>query len=325
MKLETAITNDFKNGVYCVESGYEGCGVASVYLLRDGNEAAIVDTCHNGALEPVKRAFSELGVKDCEVKYIFLTHVHLDHAGGAGRFARVFPEAALVAHKRGGRHLANPSRLVASAAGIYGESITKRLYGDILPVRADRITTPGEGDEFRVGGKTIVCFDTPGHARHHLVYKDVSSGAVFTGDAYGMSYEELVGTNGRCAILATSPIQFDPCAMSASMHMIDGLANEEIYPTHFGRLSDLEDVSDSLYRQLDLYVEAAERAKGDIASIRASLRELFKEEASRQNCPCLASNFGRVTRTALELNAQGLALWYKKSETKYERQIFEGS
>jgi glyoxylase-like metal-dependent hydrolase (beta-lactamase superfamily II) len=316
MRLETAITCDYKNGVYCVESGYEGGGVVSAYLLRDGNEAAIVDTCHNGALEPVKRAFSELGVKHDEVKYIFLTHVHLDHAGGAGLFAREFPEAALVVHKRGERHLVNPSRLIASASGIYGESVMKRLYGDILPVRADRITTPRDGGEFSVGGKTIVCFDTPGHALHHLAYKDVSSGAVFTGDAYGMSYAELVGPDGRCAILTTSPVQFDPHVMRISMRRIDGLANGEIYPTHFGRLSTGGGVSDSLYRQLDLYVEAAELARGDIASIRTRLREIFREEASSQNCPCLASNFGRVTVTALELNAQGLAMWYKKSRDK---------
>ena len=314
--METAITQDYKNGVYCVDSGYEGGGVVSVYLLRDGNEAAIVDTCHNEALEPVKRAFSELGVKKSEVKYIFLTHVHLDHAGGAGLFAREFPEAALVVHKRGERHLVNPSRLVASASGIYGESVTKRLYGDILPVPADRITTPRDGAEFSLGGKTIVCFDTPGHARHHLAYKDVSSGAVFTGDAYGMSYAELVRPGGRCAILTTSPVQFDPHAMRASMRRIDEIANGEIYPTHFGRLPTGGGVSDSLYRQLDLYVEAAERANGDIDAIRTRLREIFREEASRQNCPCLASNFGRVTVTALELNTQGLALWYEKSRDK---------
>jgi glyoxylase-like metal-dependent hydrolase (beta-lactamase superfamily II) len=316
MKLETAITCDYKNGVYCVESGYEGGGVASVYLLRDGNEAAIVDVCHNGALEPVKRAFSELGVKNGQVKYIFLTHVHLDHMGGAGLFAREFPEAALVVHERGGKHLADPSKLAASAASVYGEAVMKRLYGDILPVHADRITMPRDGAEFRVGGKTVVCFDTPGHARHHLAYKDVSSGAVFTGDAYGMSYAELVGPEGRCAILTTSPVQFDPHAMRASMRRIDGLANGEVYPAHFGRLRTDGGVSDSLYRQLDLYVEAAERAEGDIDSIRKKLHELFVEEASRQNCPCLASNFGRVTVTALELNAQGLALWYKKSREK---------
>ncbi|MDR1580284.1 MAG: MBL fold metallo-hydrolase [Synergistaceae bacterium] len=314
--METAITCDYQNGVYCVDSGYEGGGVVSVYLLRDGNETAIVDTCSNAALEPVKRALSELGVNDREVKYIFLTHVHLDHAGGAGLFAREFPEATLVVHKRGGSHLVNTSRLLASVASVYGESVTKRLYGDILPVPADRITMPRDGDEFRVGSKTVVCFDTPGHARHHLVYKDIPSGAVFTGDAYGMSYAELVGPEGRCAILTTSPVQFDPSAMRASMRRIDGLARGDIYPTHFGRLSTGGGVSDSLYRQLDLYIEAAERAEGDIASIRTRLRELFKEEASRQNCPCLASNFGRVTVTALELNAQGLALWYKKNRGK---------
>jgi hypothetical protein len=133
-----------------------------------------------------------------------------------------------------------------------------------------------------------------------------------------MSYAELVGPDGRCAILTTSPVQFDPHAMRTSMRRIDGIANGEVYPTHFGRLPTGGGVSDSLYRQLDLYVEAAERAEGNVTAIRMSLRELFKEEASRQNCSCLASNFGRVTVTALELNAQGLALWYKKTGTNHE-------
>jgi glyoxylase-like metal-dependent hydrolase (beta-lactamase superfamily II) len=311
-----SVTEDYKNGICCVESGYEGGGVVSVYVIRGGGEAAIVDVCHNGALEPVKRALSELGVKNGDVKYIFLTHVHLDHAGGAGLFAREFPEAAFVVHERGGKHIADPSKLAASAASVYGESVMRRMYGEILPVPADRITTPPDGAEFRVGSRTVVCFDTPGHARHHLAYKDVSSGAVFTGDAYGMSYAELVGREGRCAILTTSPVQFDPRAMEASMRRIDDLANGEVYPAHFGRLPTGGGVSDSLYRQLELYVEAAELAKGDINAIRTRLREIFIEEALHQNCPCLASNFGRVTITALELNTQGLALWYKKNHSK---------
>jgi glyoxylase-like metal-dependent hydrolase (beta-lactamase superfamily II) len=289
--------------------------VASVYIIRDGDETAIVDTAHNGALAPVKSALEQLGVKNSEVRYIFLTHVHLDHAGGAGSFAREFNEAEFVVHERGARHVINPEKLAASAASVYGDAVMKRLYGDILPVPSGRIVTPGDGGEFRVGGRTVVCLDTPGHARHHLAYKDTSSEAVFTGDAYGMSYRELVRADGRCVILTTSPVQFDPYAMVSSMRRIDSIANEYIYPAHFGRLP-LGAVSEPLYRQLELYVEAAERSKGDIASIKTRLREIFREEASRQNCPCLASDFGRVTVTALELNAQGLALWYRKNWEK---------
>jgi glyoxylase-like metal-dependent hydrolase (beta-lactamase superfamily II) len=263
----------------------------------------------------------EIGIKSGDVEFIFLTHVHLDHAGGAGMFVEEFPNARVVVHERGARHIANPEKLVAGAAAVYGEETMARLYGKVAPVAPDKITIPRDGDEFRVGNRLITCIDTPGHARHHLAYYDTSANAVFTGDAYGMSYLELVRPEGRCAILTTSPVQFDPDAMRDSMKKIDSLKPDSLYPTHFGQMPIGGDISDSLYRQLDLYVKTAEDAKGNLDMIREGLRDLFADESSRQGCPCLAANSGRVTGQALELNAQGLAVWYEKKRNSGRNNI----
>ena len=137
-------TADYQNGIFCVDSGYEGGGVAAVYVIRDGRSAAIVDTVHNDALEPVTAAMSEIGIPSGKVEYIFLTHVHLDHAGGAGRFAAAFPNAKVVVHSRGARHMTDPSKLVAGATEVYGKEEMARLYGQVLPVSPDRLIIPDD-------------------------------------------------------------------------------------------------------------------------------------------------------------------------------------
>jgi glyoxylase-like metal-dependent hydrolase (beta-lactamase superfamily II) len=309
-------TEDYGNGIYCVESGYDGGGVAAIYIIRDGKNAAVVDTANNESLGRVTRALDELGIARDGISHIFLTHVHLDHAGGAGVFAGEFPNARVVVHERGAKHIINPEKLVAGATEVYGAETVERLYGKIVPVDAGRITSPRDGDEFRVGKHTIVCLDTPGHARHHLAFQDTAANIVFTGDAFGMSYKELVKPEGRCAILTTSPVQFDPDAMRGSMRGIESLKPDGLYPTHFGRMPAKGAMIDSLYRQLDTYVKIANDSEGNLNLIKDGLMKLFQEEAASQGCPCLASPTGRVTNVALELNANGLALWYKKQNKK---------
>ncbi|MDR1965209.1 MAG: MBL fold metallo-hydrolase [Synergistaceae bacterium] len=319
--MDETLCVDYKNGVYCVESGYEGGGVVSVYIVRDGGTAAIIDTAHNAALAPVKEAMREIGIASDEVGYIFLTHVHLDHAGGAGLFAAEFANAAVVVHERGARHIVDPKRLVKGASEVYGASEMARLYGEVVPVPKGRVISPRDGDEFSVGERKIACLDTPGHARHHLAFYDAGSKAVFTGDAFGMSYRELTGPGGRCAIPTTSPVQFDPNAMRESMRKIEGMKPLILYLTHYGKIDFSEKLSSSLHRQLDTFVEIAESACGDLDEIRSGIRELFVKESAIQGCPCMASDTGRVTGRALELNSLGLAQWYKKERDRLGKML----
>ena len=310
-------TQDYGNGIYCVDSGYDGGGVAAIYIIKDGRDAALVDTAHNASLPRVTRALDELGIARGDIGHIFLTHVHLDHAGGAGAYAAEFPGARVIAHERGARHIIAPDKLVAGAAEVYGAETVERLYGKVVPVDAGRIISPRDGDEFRVGKHTIVCLDTPGHARHHLAFQDTAANIVFTGDSFGMSYMELVRPEGRCAILTTSPVQFDPDAMRASMRRIESLKPDGLYPTHFGRMPARGAIVDSLYRQLDDYVKIADESGGDLDTIKILMRKQFEEESARQGCPCIASPTGRVTNIALELNANGLAMWYGKTKNEH--------
>ncbi|MDR1651304.1 MAG: MBL fold metallo-hydrolase [Synergistaceae bacterium] len=306
------IVTDYKNGIYNADSGYEGGGVASIYIIRDEGRTAIVDTASRAALEPVTRAMRDMGAESGSVDYIFLTHVHLDHSGGAGAFVKEFPNARVVVHKRGARHVIDPEKLVRGAAEIYGAKTFDRLYGKVLPVPEDLVVTAGDGDEFRVGNRTIVCMDTPGHALHHLAFLDARTNGVFTGDAFGMSYLELRNQSGTGVMLTTSPVQFDPEAMEASMRRIESLEPEYLYLTHFGRAARA-DIASSLYRQLERYTELAGSVNGDLEEIRAGLKDIYAAERELQDCPCFTDSSCRVMRVAMELNAQGLALWYGKT------------
>ncbi|MDR3279415.1 MAG: MBL fold metallo-hydrolase [Synergistaceae bacterium] len=307
---------DYKNGIYNVDSGYEGGGVASIYIARDSGRAAIIDTAHNAAIEPMRAAMRELGISGGDVDYIFITHVHLDHVGGAGIFANEFPNSRVVVHKRGARHLINPEKLVKGATDVYGEETMERLYGTVLPVPEDRIDIPEDGDEFRVGGRTIICMDTPGHARHHMAYHDADTNSVFTGDSFGMSYLELRRPDNIGVMLTTSPVQFDPEAMRSSMKRIEALGPEFLYPTHFGQMPCDDDVKSSLYRQIDRFVELAENTDGDLPKIREGFKKLFAKERDIQNCPCFTDESCRLMGIPMELNAQGLAIWYAKDRNR---------
>src|SRR5215212_5558254 len=160
--------------------------IASFLLLHeDGAAAAIVETGPTTCLDPLTAGLKDQGVSHEDVRQIYLTHVHLDHAGASGHLSEVLPDATFYVHEVGYPHLVDPSKLVKSATRIYGERM-EELWGEAYPVPEDRIVVLKDGEETETAGGVLVAHDTPGHAYHHLAYLEPDSGSLFTGDVAGI-------------------------------------------------------------------------------------------------------------------------------------------
>ena len=303
----------YEPGIYAVDAGYLRPQLAAIYLLVEGGRVAVVDTATNACLPRVLDALRSLELPPTCVDYVFLTHVHLDHAGGAGAMMQTFPEARLVVHPRGARHMADPAPLFAAVQAVYGADAAERLYGELVPVPAERILAADDGHTLDLGGRTLVCLDTPGHARHHLSLLDTHSGGIFAGEAFGISLREL-DVDGRASILpAIAPTQFDPAAMQASVGRILALQPPALYLAHFGRIRDVPRLGGDLLRQIEAQVALAERER-DCGSERgarllAGLWERVNAEAARQGWRLAADSLHAVLDEYLALNAQALDGW----------------
>ncbi|MDR0770106.1 MAG: MBL fold metallo-hydrolase [Burkholderiales bacterium] len=304
-------TFDYKNGIHAVDIGYERPLMVAVHLVVDSGRVAIIDAGHNRGLEAVLRAMERQGLSKESVDYLCLTHVHLDHAGGAGRYMQAFPNAQLVVHERGARHMINPGKLIAGAREVYGDAETERRYGELVPVSEDRVMIAHDGERLRFGRRELICLDTPGHAKHHLCYHDPAARGVFTGDVFGSSFRELDVGERQFVIPISSPVQFDPLAMHASIERILALEPEAVYLTHFSQLRDPKTAAADLHRLIDAYVDVTKRAEGSYPAILDGLWALYDEEAKRQGWTLSREAVREMLRMEMEINAQGLEVWFK--------------
>ncbi|KAB2966624.1 MBL fold metallo-hydrolase [Zoogloea sp.] len=302
----------FGNGIYAVDSGYTGPDVAAIHLIEEGGRAALVDTGNNDSLHHVLEALAATGLSAEAVDYVLLTHIHLDHAGGAGAFMQAFPNAKLVVHPRGARHMAEPSKLFAGVSAVYGPERARELYGELIPVPVERIIEAGDGYALDLAGRTIRVFDTPGHARHHVCYFDTRSRSFFTGDTFGLSYRSL-DVEGRPSIFpTTTPVQFEPEAMHASIRRMEAEQPVAMYLTHYAQVTDVPRLAADLHRLIDAHVAIAERhvaAEGRKDLIEADIWALVGEEAARNGWTVPEAEWRRILALDVELNAQGLDVW----------------
>lgn len=301
------------DGIHAVDSGYGRPRLAAVHLIVDGGRAAIVDTGSNASVPRVLAALASLGVAPEAVDWVMLTHVHLDHAGGAGSLMCALPTARLLVHPRGVRHMVDPSKLWAGTVAVYGPERAFALYGRLVPVDPARIVAATEGLEVRLGDRLFRVFDTPGHARHHICIWDERARAFFTGDTFGLSYREL-DVEGRPSIFpTTTPTQFDPEAMHASIERMLACAPQAMYLTHYSRVTEVARLAADLHRLIDAMVAVARAARGEGVArhveILAGLEQLVREEAARQAWLPTEEEVLELLRMDLELNAQGLGVW----------------
>lgn len=305
------------HGVIAVDSCYEREQQTALHAVIEQGRAAIIDTGVNRSVPGMLAALAARGIAPEQVDWVFLTHVHLDHAGGAGEFARCCPNARVAVHPRGARHMADPARLMAATRAIYGEDMTRRLYGEVRPVPRERLVEVADGAVLALAGREFLFLDVPGHARHHVAIRDGATGHVFAGDTFGVSYREL-DAGGRCFVFpTTSPSQFDPPALHRSIERIVSLGAAAIYVTHFSEIRDVSRLSDDLHRLIDAHVALA-RAHRDAGLERHRLlcdgvRAMLVAEGARQGWALAGAPLLELISLDVELNAQGLGVWLDAS------------
>ena len=303
----------YQNGIYTVDALYLRPQLAAVHLITENGRVALVDTGTNDSLPRVMGALDELGVSIEQVDYILLTHIHLDHAGGAGLMMQRFPNARLVVHPRGVRHMIDPSRLIEGATAVYGKEEMSRLYGDVLPIDAARIVDATHDLRLDLAGRQLHILDTPGHARHHVCVRDERTGHVFTGDAFGLAYPEFNVAGRQFVYPATTPVQFEPDEMHASIDLLMNFNPGALYLTHFGQVRDVAGTAREMHRLIDAYVEIARQHKdaGQVRHelIRSALAKLMVKEIAAIGCLLPPEKVLAYLHHDIEINAQGLEVW----------------
>jgi glyoxylase-like metal-dependent hydrolase (beta-lactamase superfamily II) len=292
---------------------------AGAWLLEQDGRAAFVECNTSLAVPRLLAALEARGLPTEAVDWVFVTHVHLDHAGGAGALLRALPQARLVVHPAGAKHMIDPSRLIAGATAVYGPERMAALYGEILPVPAERVLTPEDGQVIPLAGRPLHTLHTPGHAWHHMAVHDPTHHGVFTGDVFGLAYPALSTPQGPFLFPTTAPTQLDPDAMLASIDRIEGLEPRRILLTHFGALAWDARLPADLRNFLSYWMGLARAAVQDHApgperqaALERQLRFTLRSHYDKLGGLADRATFDRWMELDIEINAQGLLHWAQK-------------
>lgn len=304
------------HGIHVVDTGFHRPRFDAAYLIVENGRGAFVDTGTNHSVPRLLAAVEHAGLAPEDVDHVIVTHVHLDHAGGAGLLMRSLPNATLVAHPRGARHMIDPSMLIAGATAVYGPEEIARSYGEIVGIPAERVVQTSDGMTLAFGGRELQFIDTPGHAMHHHCIWDAKSRGFFTGDTFGLSYREFDTARGPFAMPTTTPVQFQPEALKRSIERMLAYEPAAMYLTHYGRIEDVQRVGRSLLAQIDGIVAAARGLAGS-AGTPAARHEALKRALGEAQVASLREHGVELPREAiddllaldLELNTQGTAIW----------------
>ncbi|MBM9589637.1 MBL fold metallo-hydrolase [Leptospira sp. 201903075] len=293
--------------------------VASAYLIEEEGRGVVVETNTTHAIPKILKAMESRGVGPQNLDYVIVTHVHLDHAGGAWALLEACPGATLLAHPKTAKHLMDPSLLIKSATSVYGKENFDSLYGEIKPIPKERIRVMEDGEWLEWEGHSFQFLYTKGHANHHFCIYDKKTNGIYTGDSFGISYPHL--ENGKRFIFpTTTPTDFDSTEAIRSLDRILDTGAEVAYLTHFGPIGDLKENASDLKEGLTL----CEEAISELESVTKEERLPFMESKvkamiqtlARKHSITLTASDWKLLHLDVNLNAQGLVYAFEKTKSK---------
>ena len=303
------------HGIHVIDTGFHRPLFDASFLIVERGRAAFVDTGTNFAVPRLLAALDDLGLPRDAVDYVIPTHVHLDHAGGAGLLMQALPGATLLVHPRGARHMIDPAALYQGALAVYGQAAMDREYGTLVPVPAGRVRPTEDGLTVHLAGRPLHFIDTPGHARHHHCIWDEHSRGWFTGDTFGLSYREFDTAAGAWILPTSTPVQFEPDALRRSIQRLLAREPRCMYLTHYGQVgastADIQRLAGLLFEQLDAMVAlglSLHGAPDRHAALVAGLQAMLRLQLQRHGVVDIDAGIAGLALD-VELNAQGLAIW----------------
>ena len=316
MQPAESFVDTLAHGIHVVDTGFHRPRFDASYLIVEDGRGAFVDTGTNHSVPRLLAALQAAGLARDAVDFVIATHVHLDHAGGVGLLMQHLPQARLVVHPRGARHLIDPSFLVGGARAVYGADEVARSYGEVIGVPAERVLQTADGMTLALAGRPLTFLDTPGHARHHHCIWDQRSRGFFTGDTFGLSYREFDSDQGAWLLPTTTPVQFEPEALRASVQRLLAFEPSCMYLTHFGPVGDVVRLGASLLDQLEAMVQLGRSLRlhpDRHAALKRGLAALYEQRLQQHGCTLGREQALDLLAMDLELNAQGMGIWLDKA------------
>lgn len=293
-------------GLYVVDTGYVGPEIAAAHLLVSGGRAAFVDVGASSSAPRLLAALDNLGIERAAVQWVVVSHVHLDHAGGTGALVWELPNARVLVHPRGARHLVDPSRLIAGSRVVYGDTLFDQLYGTVEPVSSERIVISEDEGEVPFGNTRLRLLHTRGHANHHHCVLEPELGALFTGDTFGLAYPRLRFGGLPFVVATTTPVDFDPQALRASVLRLLGLDPAMVCLTHFGPVREVGFAAEQVLEEVDRMVALVAAHPDDLPG---AILAHWTDRLGHFGHPEAGSLAAEVLLGDANLNALGLLHW----------------
>ena len=319
---------DLAYNITTIDTGFLRPGFVASHLIVEGKEAAFVDVGVSPTIPVLREALRQKQLAPEDIKYLILTHVHLDHAGGAGLFLQELPNAQAVVHPKGARHLIDPERLIQGSIAVYGEEQFRKYFGEMLPISAERVIKVEHEERLSIGERELLFLDTPGHARHHLSVFDQRSSGIFTGDTFGLSYRDFDTEKGAFIFPATAPTAFEPEKMHATLDLLLFYQPQRLYLTHFGCVEDPPGLASDMHETIDLFVSLAQNLDGADGTqgqqkLIEGIQQVLAARLAAHGCAMPEERMLEILLPDITLNAQGLGVWLARKAKKGRRAASE--